>query len=364
MRLFELETDDNTVYFTFINANPPTFGYTRALDKLRKMAGNADSITFVNPMQNNTTSPLHFDENVKYLKKIFTRNIFDTTGRVENPIQALKELSKRYNKIYFLTRDKNVREFKRMYTYAEQWGVDSFEIVGLGDSSRPLPTGTSKEASLEAVLSNDYEAFKKTIPSNDKQLLSQLFIDLRKRMIDGERDKEETALAEATDTIYHTMKGLIQQSSYLSESVEITPHGHQQIVLEGVVDILKNLKLVFNPNSNKNVKMGRDLMDNNMVIITKCKPNKIKEFMDLNEVNMKKAIRAYLNECVTSANIATVPSMIGGTVKRDIDYSIIDDLDDNSTTPKYVQAVNKVLNTYGYMDQEIANRLRELIDNG
>ena len=27
-----------------------------------------------------------------------------------------------------------------MYEYAENWGIESLEIIGLGDSTRPLPT--------------------------------------------------------------------------------------------------------------------------------------------------------------------------------------------------------------------------------
>ena len=69
MRLFELESDNNTVYFAFINSNPPTFGYKRALDTIKDIAYNSDHLVFINPAYDGEMFPLKPEEAIKYNKQ-------------------------------------------------------------------------------------------------------------------------------------------------------------------------------------------------------------------------------------------------------------------------------------------------------
>lgn len=361
MRLFEITQDDNnTVFFVFINANPPTFGYTRALNYLREVSKDSDSIAFLNPVQDNLHSPLHFDENIAFVNKIFRKTNFDRSGKIENPIQALKLLSEKYSKIYFLTRDENVDDFERMRAYAREWGVEEFDILGLGDSERPLPTGTSKEASLRAVLENDFEAFKKTIPSNDKNLLSELFIALRKRMIDGEREGKNK-VKEDIEASFHILCNVTENSSMLNESCTINSHGSKEIIVEDIIERMKRLKIVFNPFNKHKVSFAEDTKNNMYALIVKCKPENIRKFFDLNEKEIKKVLGMYITETTTSANIASSTTLFPTIKKRDIDYAEVKNLDYDNSKPKFVQAVNHIIEKYGYFDGKIAEKLKDML---
>jgi len=361
VRLFEIEKDDSTVYFSFVNSNPPTFGYKRALDTLRGLSEDSDTIVFINPVQDNKLYPLDFKDSLKYNKRIFPNITFSNEANIQNPIQALKKLSKTYNKIYFVTRDKNIKEYKRMYTYAENWGVSSFEIIGMGDSKRPLPTGVSKEAALLAVEENDFESFKKTIPSSNTQLVSNLFIELRKKMIDIE-NRETDNKTDVEESIFHTIKSLASYNSgFLNESTSKDALSNKVIFLEKWFNSLSNLKIVLNPNASSAVQLGEDLQDGNLALILKSDVNDIDTFMDLNEDKVKKAIGVYIKETTTSANIATNNSLFGDIVKRNIDYDEIDNMTYEKGTPKYLQALNHVINKYGYMDDKAAQKIKELL---
>lgn len=361
MRLFELEQDEsNTVFFVFINANPPTFGYTRALNYLREISKSSDSIAFINPVQDDLRSPLYFDENIVFANKIFKRTTFDRSGKIQNPIQALKVLSEKYSKIYFLTRDANKEDFDRMHVYAQQWGVDEFEIIGMGDSERPLPTGTSKEASLRSVLDNDFEAFKKTIPSNDTSLVSELFIALRKRMIKGEKEGNNK-ITEDTDTMFNVLHSTTDYSDILTESCTVNPAGAKEVVVEDIFNPVKKLKMVFNPHNKNNVSLGKDISDNNLVIIAKCQPENLTEFLDLNEKEVKKVLGLYIKETTTSGNIASSTSLFPTISKRDIDYDEIKNMDYIENVSKFVQATNHIISKYGYFDGKIAKNLKDML---
>ncbi len=363
MRLFELEADEKAVYFCFINANPPTFGYKRALDKVRELSGDANVVAFINPAHDKKLFPLDFKTNLAYTKKVFPAVQFDATGTVENPIQALKKLSNDYSKIYFVTRDSSINEFKRMYTYAEQWGISSFEIIGMGDSHRPLPTGTSKDAALESVEDNDFESFKKTIPSNDNALISRMFLDLRKVMID-DSNRVVDGSDEVVESIYISIKSMAgYNSGYLMESTTRDLYHNKTITFEGIVDSLRNLKMVFNQRSNARVKLAKDTQDNNMVIILKCKQEELDKFMELNEAVVKQALKMYVNETTTSANIASSVSLFGDITRRPIDLSAIENMTFDKHTPKYIQALNHVLNMYGYMTPEASEKIKKYLEN-
>lgn len=368
MRLFELNSDDNTVYFCFMNSNPPTLGYKLAIDALKEYAGESDHMVFINPAQDDDISPLDFKTNLAYNKKVFTNTTFDTTGKAQNPIQALQILSKKYNKIYLLTRDSKVRDFKRLETYAESWGVEDFEVIGLGDSKRSLPIGTTKEEAFTAVDMNDFDKFKKTIPSKNSQLMSQIFLDLRKIMIDAERKEETDGVDESTAMTFDVLKEMSYFSNtYITESCSKDMLENKVLNMETIIPTFDSFKIVFNENSNKTIKLAKDKSDGKYAFIFKTKPELLESFLSVNESSVKKALRFYITESASagstaSGNIAGVNMMFGDIVKREIDFSAIENMDFNKAQPKYIQAVNKVLNTYGYMDAETAAKLRTYLN--
>lgn len=356
LRLFELETDENAVYFTFINSNPPTFGYKRALDTLREVSKDSEHVVFINPAYNGETYPLPFDKTLEFNKKIFTDVNFSTDKNVQNPIQALKKLSEKYTKIYFLTRDKNIKDYSRMYQYAENWGVESFEIIGLGDSSRPLPTGTTKENSIDAVLDDDYESFKKTIPTSNNRLTSELFLEIKKEMLDDTKEDKE----KVEESYLQLLCVAKYSTNYLNETIEYDDMNNRVYALENIMDTFKNLKLVFGAKF-KGVSLGKD-KNKNYVLMMNTNKDKLQQFLELNEGSVKKALEVYLKESITSGVIASTANMIGGMQKRDIDYSFIKDIKKSKSLNKRLDAVNYVLNNYGYINKDVVDEIESRIE--
>lgn len=352
MRLFELESDENTVYFAFVNSNPPTFGYKRALDTIDEISKNSDHVVFINPAYDGDNFPLKHDKALSYNKKIFPNTNFYTKDDVKNPIQALKYLSDKYSKIYFLTRDKSVNDYRRLYQYAENWGVESFDIIGLGDSSRPLPTGTSKTAAMDAVMDNDYESFKSTIPNNNSQTLSNLFIDLRKEVIDEKNIQESTLV----DMYYDILMGISSFSNHtLCENSKYDELGNEVLVMENFVNCFKNLKLVLSDKFN-GTKAGVD-GSKNYVILMNTNTAKLQQYVDMNEHAIKKALQYYIDESITSGSIASSVNVLGSPISRDIDYTFVNTIKKSKSFNKQLDAINHVINNYGFIDRNVINTI-------
>lgn len=351
MRLFELEADENAIYFVFINSNPPTFGYKRALDTLLKLSKNSEHIAFINPAHDCENFPLSHKESLEFNKKIFKGVNFYDKSDVQNPIQALKYLSEKFSKIYFVTRDESVNDYRRMFQYAENWGVDSFDIIGLGDSKRPLPTGTSKEVSMNAVMDNDYDTFKSTIPSTDKNTVSNLFIALRKQVLD---DKDEPVNVEES---FLCLQAIARHGkSVITESHSYDALGNKVINLENFIDKFKGLKLVLS-NCFRGVSVGKD-NDSNYVLMMKTDTKKLEQFIELNEEKIKNVLR-FINESTTSGSIASSATIFGEPITRDIDYSFIKGIKQSNSLNKKLDAINHVLNNYHFIDKDVMDYIED-----
>lgn len=353
MRLFEIESDENAMYFVFINSNPPTYGYKRALETLKELSKNANHVAFINPAYDgDSVYPLPFKKALEFNKKIFNDVTFYNRDDVQNPIQALKKLSGKYSKIYFVTRDKNIKDYNRMHQYAENWGIESFDIIGLGDSKRPLPTGTSKEVSMDAVMDNDYDAFKSTIPSNNSALVSDLFITLRKEVIDEKDEKINV------DESYLCLLALAKFNRHvLSEQCKDDYLGNEVLVLENFINKFKNLKLVLS-NSFKGTALGKDKFDN-YVIMMKTDSEKLQQYLELNEESIKKVLTHYIKESITSGSIASSTTILGDPIRRDIDYSFLKDIKKSNSLNKKLDAMNYVINNYGFIDKDVIDTIEE-----
>lgn len=351
MRLFELESDENSIYFVFINSNPPTFGYKRAMDTLLSLSKDSEHIVFINPAHDGENFPLEHKELIEYNKKIFKNVNFYNKSDVQNPIQALKYLSEKYSKVYFVTRDNTINDYRRMYQYAENWGIDSFDIIGLGDSKRPLPTGTSKEVAMNAVMDNDYDAFKSAIPSNDKTVLSNLFIALRKQVLNDRTEKVDV------DESFLCLSAIAKHGKYVMlESSSHDQLGNKVIHLENFIDRFKGIKLVLS-NCFKGITVGQDT-DSNYVLMMKTDARKLEQFLELHEEKVKSVLR-YLHESITSSSVASSTTLFGEPIKRDIDYSFLTDIKKSNSLNKKLDAINYVLNNYHFIDKSVVTHIED-----
>lgn len=349
MRLFELETDENSIYFVYINSNPPTFGYKNAFNMLKDLSKDGEHLAFINNAYDGEAFPLKFEESLKFNKKVFPDINFSKNKNISNPIQALKELSKKYTKIYFLVRDKDIKKYRRMYQYAENWGVESFELIGLGDSTRTLPTGKSKQESLDAVIDGDYDSFKKTIPTKNSKVLSDLYLTLRNRLLDEKDDK--TDVNECFLKLYLASKYTKYQ---MNESTFKDRLGNKVLSLGNIISGLDDLQIVFNKHTNK-LSLGKK--DNNYVIMMNTKPEQLQSYLDVNEDKMKDVLELYLKESISSTSVASTNMPLFKPLSRDIDYSFIDDIKKSNSLNKRLDAINHVINTYHIIDGDIVNEI-------
>lgn len=356
MRLHEIESNDNTIYFAFINSNPPTFGYKRALDTIKEMAKNSSYIVFINPAYDGNEFPLNHKESLEYNKKVFPNTNFYDKDDVKNPIQALKKLSERYTSIYFITRDNSIKDYSRMREYAENWNVESFDILGLGDSTRPLPTGTSKKVAMDAVIDNDYDNFKRTIPTNNKEVVSNLFISLRKEVLNDPIEESVTS-----DNLYSLLYSMASHNTiHMNENKKTDRLGNYVLHVDQLVNKMSNLKLVLGDKF-KSPKLGKDAQKN-YVIMLNTDVSKLQEYMDLHEHTIKDIIKVYMNESTTSSSVASVSMLFSTPITRDIDYSFIKDIKKSNSLNKHLDAMNHVINTYGLINSDIIATIEDKLN--
>lgn len=371
MRLFELESNnENTIYFTFITPNPPTYGYQLVLNKLNEISKGHDTIAFINPVQDPSTYPLYFDEVLKFCKKIFPQTKFHEKNDMKNPFQCLKFLSEQYSNVVFLTTDENVKNLQRLYDYADDWGIENFEMVALGDSHSGLPKGMKRSQAVKAAQMNDYDAFKKSIPTTDQKVISNLYLAVRKRLLDSSGNEDDSMEKVQAEESYLMLKAITEHASAsINESAEKDMLNNKTLTLENFFDAFKKLKMVFTPKSN-NISLGKDNYDGNYVIMMNTPPESLKQFMDVRREEIKEALEYYhkkLNENSTigatnSGNVATLPNTLGTPIKRStVSYDFVNKIKFSKSENKVLAAINEFTKKYGFIDKDAIEKIEGII---
>ena len=188
LRLFEQQT--KKVSFTFGRFNPPTTGHEKLIKALAAQGGTI--MVFPSQTQDPKKNPLAFPKKVAYMKKMFPRyakNIIVSKARQVFEISNIL-YDQGYTDVTMVVGSDRVKEFETLLNkYNGKKGTHGFydfnsiNVVSAGDRDPDADdvSGMSASKMRAAAGENDFDSFKKGLPSGFKQG-EKLFKDVRDGM--------------------------------------------------------------------------------------------------------------------------------------------------------------------------------------
>ncbi|ASV44252.1 hypothetical protein PBI_SCTP2_237 [Salicola phage SCTP-2] len=377
MRMFEINKNENTVYYMMAYSNPPTKGYENIFEKLKKIAKDSNHVVFLSPYQDDFLNPLKHHRALEYNMRVFPNVKFYRKADVKNSLDALYYLSQHYNNIYLVTNEENIQRFDRFYEYASDWGVFEFEVIGL--DTKKFDVEHMNKLAREHVINNDYKSFKKIIPSNDEKLLSKLYLELRKVMLgndseqnenDSEQNENDSKQNENIDTssvnkIVEFCRNKNTVLPVLKEYMYKDKLGNEYLKLNEIDSSIGNINILLDKNV-ENFSIGKDKKTGDVVIFMNENINKLDRLLEskkeLFEKTLNKAVQ--LKETTTAGSIANVASGFGHIIKRrDEDVSFVKNIKQNNSYNSLQQAMKEFIDKYGYIDSQAIKRIKRELNN-
>lgn len=174
-----------TVVFAFGRFNPPSIGHGLLVGVVEKLAEahKADHVVYVSKTQDAKKNPLSVDRKVHYLQLMFPKVHFaGASATVRTPIEAAKELNKRYNHLIMVAGSDRVAAFQQLLNQYNgvEYNFSSIKIISAGERDPDADDATGMSASkLRAAASKgDFAEFKKGMPPTVRE------IDARRLMND------------------------------------------------------------------------------------------------------------------------------------------------------------------------------------
>ena len=182
MRFRLLEEQNNTAVFTFGRMSPPTVGHEKLIQAVvaTAKANKADHYIFLSQTQKAPKDPLGFEDKKRFAKMIFKGVNISDDSSIKTPFQALEKLGQSYKNVIMVVGDDRVNEFKtRMSQYAEQWGIEHFDVVSAGsrDPDAAGVEGMSASKVREFAANGDYEGFASGIPNTVNDKIKKMMFD-------------------------------------------------------------------------------------------------------------------------------------------------------------------------------------------
>jgi len=189
-----IEARGDTAVFTFGRFNPPTTGHEKLMEAVAKQAksNSAPYYIFASHSENAKKDPLPYAKKLAYMKKMFPKHARNlVVDKARNVFEIAVTLhNKGHKSVVMVVGSDRVAEFETLlnkYNGTEArhgyYGFDNIEVVSAGerDPDAEGVTGMSASKMRAAASANDFDSFKKGLPSNFKQAMS-LFKDVRKYM--------------------------------------------------------------------------------------------------------------------------------------------------------------------------------------
>lgn len=322
MRLFELESED-PLYVMYVTCNPPTNVYKQAFDKLRSLS-RKKHVVFINSIIDTELNPLSHDKTRYFATTIFKGITFAKNNTVKSMYDVLDALANEPN-VVMVVPNEDIEEFKGYSDYAEEQGINHYGVMGLN-----MGKDTSDEESQKAlsyVSKNQYKEFKELIPYDNEMVLSELYLELRKRMMISPRE------AQADNTVSETIITLVREfgKPIVTESLSRDRFGSRVIETDKFNIVEMGNTIQVGTFKNKPVIAVKSLSENYLI--------KNRELL----------------ETVTSGMIAnTTGSMFSSVVKRN---SVDEELKNESSD--IYEYLRLFVNKHGYLDKSVTKLYKE-----
>jgi hypothetical protein len=341
MRLYELSTKSVVVMFSY--SNPPTKEYDIYYKELIARSKNSDHIVYLNPMVDKEINPLSFVDNLRYNRTIFP-NINFSNNKDNKISKILKDLSSKYTDIVILVKKEDREVYEQYRLDAEKLGFINYIVEVINEEHN-----YNIEA-RQAVIDNDYNEFVKKFSTTNKNILSQLFITLRKTMLLGSTKKLNESNAHNTNKL---------KINVVHEAIQ---YGSGINILDSVCTTDKFGNKVFKSKKfNQNIiemkhltkpMIGFDKVDKKDAIF-------VPELSEQYLYNNKDEILSLMENTVAS-NVASTSNILGEPIRRvDNITGILPQVKDEQD--KLSAAIRVFINQNGYIDSTIIQKITKEI---
>jgi hypothetical protein len=236
------------ITFSFGRLNPPTTGHGKLLDALSSVS-SGEYRMYLSKSHDSKKNPLSLKDKVKFIKKMFPKHSKSIVNddNIRNVFDILVKLyDDGFNAVVMVVGSDRVNEFKMLMDKYNDiksrhgyYNFTSIEVKSAGkrDPDSDGVVGMSASKMRVAAVSNDYDNFKKGLPSNFKDG-KLLFDTIRKNMNveehvfdflqGGDMLSEYFDCVDAYDIIestqdniseYFIIEELYKYNSYLNEKV-------------------------------------------------------------------------------------------------------------------------------------------------
>lgn len=187
-----------TCVLSFGRFNPPTTGHALLIDHLVKVAQQVGGDVRVYPSQSQDAkkNPLPFAVKVKFLRRLFPKIYVSDATYVRTPIDAFADAATQgYTHLIVVVGADRVSDFRRFQQYLvparspkydrlKHIPIDHYEVISAGERDPDADdlTGMSASKLRGFAVANDFEHFAQGVPSSNKQLVMDLFTQVRRYM--------------------------------------------------------------------------------------------------------------------------------------------------------------------------------------
>jgi nicotinic acid mononucleotide adenylyltransferase len=185
------ELPSKKVVFAFGRFQPPTTGHELLVNAVKKLAGTtADHVIYASKTEDKKSNPLPGARKVYFLKRMFPKtNFVAASAEVRTPIEAAKELNKKYKNIVLVAGSDRVASFQKLLNdyNGKEYHFDTIEVVSAGerDPDSDTASGMSGTKMRSHAASGNYKEFKKGIPSHvHDEHAKELYNDVRTGKVD------------------------------------------------------------------------------------------------------------------------------------------------------------------------------------
>jgi len=168
-----VENANKTVVFAFGRFQPPTTGHGILVDAVKNAAKQhgADHVIYVSKTQDKKTNPLSIDVKMHYLRLMFPGTNFVATDQmIRTPIEAVKNLNKKYTNLIMVAGSDRVPSFTELFNKYNgvEYTYDSISVISAGerDPDSDDAQGMSGTKMRAAALQGKFKTFRQGLPGH------------------------------------------------------------------------------------------------------------------------------------------------------------------------------------------------------
>ena len=277
------ELPSKKVVFAFGRFQPPTTGHELLVNAVKKLAGmTADHVIYASKTEDKKSNPLPVARKVYFLKRMFPKtNFLAASAEVRTPIEAAKELNKKYKNIVLVAGSDRVASFQKLLNdyNGKEYHFDTIEVVSAGerDPDSDTASGMSGTKMREAAVSGDFNKFKKGLPHTLTELDGRrLMNDIRKGL--GHAIIKEQFIVQKDNLREKYFNGEIFNVGDIVESsdiqYEIVKRGSNHLLLKQEDGSLVS-KWIQDVTLVEEIKMNEELSDKTIKVTDKIKVARI-----------------------------------------------------------------------------------------